>query len=208
VSDETKPLDNPDGVTPPEDLSGLKKALDAERSARRELERQIKADQQAKDSERTKLEQAELERKGEWEKLKTSVETEKANLAKERDAAHHKYRTHLTRTAAIEAIAAADGIPEALLPHVESALEVVQGPDGSDQVLVKGAPGTSVKDFVASLRDSKAWGFKGTGANGGGAPPPGGKPSTQTKTMPRSQFFQLSPTAQLAHTRAGGTVTD
>ena len=73
----------------------------------------------------------------------------------------------------MEAIQAAGGIPKALLPHVQGALEVVQ--DGEDyKVIVKGDPGKKLDAFIAGLKTEMPWGFNGSGASGGGAPQSGG----------------------------------
>ena len=195
-----------DGKFHLEGNDGLKSALQKERDARQAAEKALKAEAEAKTAREKEAEEAKARATGDFEKLKLSMEAE-AKAAKE-EAAAYKARilTERRDRAAMEAIVAANGIPEALMPHVTSHLEVV--PEGDDfKVLVKGNPAKKVTDFVASLKDAKPWGFQPSGANGGGTPANGGTPNG-TKTLTRTDFDKLSPSAKSSHVKAGGAVTD
>lgn len=177
-----------------EDTSGLKSALEKERKARSEYEKAAKRYEGLGKSpeEITELvkaqeeaEKAKLEQKGEWEKLKAQLlENHKKELGT-RDEAVQKMRTtlesFLVDAAATEAIATAKGIPQLLLPHVKSAVKVVEE-DGKYLVRVVGKDGTprmnakgeflGIKDLVSEMRESDifARAFDGSGTSGGGSP--------------------------------------
>ena len=180
-----------DGI---EDTSGLKSALEKERKTARELEKLARQYQglgkspdeiaelvkAQEESEKNKLEQ-----KGEWEKLKAQLlESHKKELSA-RDEAVQKMKgtleSYLVDAAATEAIAAAKGIPQLLLPHVKSAVKVIEedgkyqvrvvGPDGSPRMNAKGEF-LGIKDFVSEMRESEVFSraFEGTGTTGSGTP--------------------------------------
>jgi hypothetical protein len=178
------------------DVSGLTSALDKERKAGREAERQLKAwtalgrgpdeiagllaaqdDALARDA----------ERKGEWDKLKAQISgRHQAELAA-RDAALAKMRAGLERqlvdAAATAEVAAQKGAAALLLPHLRGQLKLVEDEAGGFAVRVVDASGEiradargqplSVKDLVAELRQSEAFAraFDGAGTSGGGMPP-------------------------------------
>ena len=182
------------GVDSLEDTSGLKSALEKERKTARELEKLARQYQglgkspeeiaelvkAQEESEKSKLEQ-----KGEWEKLKAQLlESHKKELAA-RDEAVQKMKgtleSYLVDAAATEAIAAAKGIPQLLLPHVKSAVKVIEedgkyqvrvvGPDGSPRMNAKGEF-LGIKDYVSEMRESEVFSraFEGTGTTGSGTP--------------------------------------
>ena len=177
-----------------EDTNGLKSALEKERKARSEYEKAVRKYEglgkspeeiaelvkAQEESEKNKLEQ-----KGEWEKLKAQLlESHKKELAA-RDEAVQKMKgtleSYLVDAAATEAIAAAKGIPQLLLPHVKSAVKVIEedgkyqvrvvGPDGSPRMNAKGEF-LGIKDFVSEMRESEVFSraFEGTGTTGSGTP--------------------------------------
>jgi len=177
-----------------EDTNGLKSALEKERKARSEYERAVRKyeglgkspDEIAElvkaqeESEKSKLEQ-----KGEWEKLKAQLLDSHKKELTARDEAVQKMKgtleSYLVDAAATEAIAAAKGIPQLLLPHVKSAVKVIEedgkyqvrvvGPDGSPRMNAKGEF-LGIKDFVSEMRESEIFSraFEGTGTTGSGTP--------------------------------------
>ena len=205
MSEENKtPPTPPPGETPPEDTSALKKALDAERQARKELERTIKAKEQAEAEAKANAERAELERKGEWEKLKANVEAEKAALAKERDEAQGRFKAHLIKSQVTAAIAAAKGDP-LLLKLVESDFEAVLDPDGNHRVITKGGDSKTPALHIEALKKDPAYGrfFDGSGTSGGGAPagngaPPAGKSWNDMSLDERTTLFKTDKPRALA----------
>ena len=180
-----------DGI---EDTSGLKSALEKERRARSEYERAArqyqglgKSPEEIAELVRAQedTEKSRLEQKGEWEKLKNQLlDSHKKELAARDEAVKAMKGTlesYLVDAAATEAIEAAKGIPQLLLPHVKSAVKVIEedgkyqvrvvGPDGSPRMNAKGEF-LGIKDFVSEMRDSEIFGraFDGAGTTGGGAP--------------------------------------
>ena len=180
-----------DGI---EDTSGLKSALEKERKARADFEKMAKQYQglgkspeeiaelvkKHEESEREKL-----ENKGEWDKLKAQLlESHKKELAA-RDEAVQKMKatleSYLVDASATEAIAAARGVPQLLLPHVKASVKVVEeegkyhvrvvDKDGSPRMNSKGEY-LSIKDLVAEMRESDVFAraFEGNGTSGSGAP--------------------------------------
>lgn len=182
------------GVDGIEDTSGLKSALDKERKARSDYEKTVRQYQglgkspeeiaelvkAQEESEKNKLEQ-----KGEWEKLKAQLLDSHKKELSARDEAVQKMKgtleSYLVDAAATEAIAAAKGIPQLLLPHVKSAVKVIEedgkyqvrvvGPDGSPRMNAKGEF-LGIKDFVSEMRESEVFSraFDGSGTTGSGTP--------------------------------------
>lgn len=177
-----------------EDTNGLKSALEKERKARSEYEKTVRQYQGLGKSpdeiaELVRLhEEAEknkLEQKGEWDKLKAQLLDSHKKELSARDEAVQKMKgtleSYLVDAAATEAIAAAKGIPQLLLPHVKSAVKVIEedgkyqvrvvGPDGSPRMNAKGEF-LGIKDLVAEMRESEIFSraFEGTGTTGSGTP--------------------------------------
>ena len=182
---------NVDGI---EDTAGLKSALEKERKTAKELDKLVRQFQGLGKSpeeiaelvkSQEDAEKAKLEQKGEWEKLKAQLlESHKKELATRDEAVQEMKGTlesYLVDAAATEAIAAAKGIPQLLLPHVKSAVKVIEedgkyqvrvvGPDGSPRMNAKGEF-LGIKDFVSEMRESEVFSraFEGTGTTGSGTP--------------------------------------
>lgn len=151
---------------------GLKSALQKERERANAAEKALKERERQEADAKAAKEREDLERKGEYEKLKASLEAENKAAKERAEALESKIRNGARDRAAMEAIQAANGIPKALLPHIQGQLEVIA--DGEDyKVVVKGDPGKKLTDFVAGLKADMPWGFNGSGASGGGAPQSG-----------------------------------
>lgn len=151
---------------------GLKSALQKERERANAAERALKERERKEADEKAAKEREEQEKRGEWDKLKATYEADTKAARERAEALEAKLRNGARDRAAMEAIQAANGIPKALLPHIQGQLEVI--PDGEDfKVVVKGNPGQKLTDFVAGLKADMPWGFNGSGASGGGAPQPG-----------------------------------
>ena len=176
------------------------------RQERDELAKALKDREKAEADAKTAQERAELERKGDYEKLKSSLETDAKDAKSKLEALETRLRNSARDRAAMEAVQAVKGIPKALLPHITPLLEVI--PEGDEfRVVVKGDPGKKLPDFVASLKDEMPWGFEGSGASGSGTPSGGGS-AASGKALNRNAFSQLNPSDQFAHIKTGGTVTD
>jgi hypothetical protein len=202
-----------------EDTSGLKSALEAERRAAREASKQAAAwkalgktpdEIQALVDAQAKAEQERLTKAGDWDKLakqmndahaqelntlKSTLETKDKALAK-----------HLVDSAAVNAIAAAKGVPELLLPHIRSAVKVIEE-NGDYAVRVVDSTGSprvngkgeflSIKDLVSEMRQSEVFGraFDGSGASGSGA-------QTSSARQQTKDLSHLPPTERMTAARA------
>jgi predicted GIY-YIG superfamily endonuclease len=181
-----------DGV---EDTSGLKNALAAERRRASDLEKKVKGwersgktpDEIAELIEAQEARaQSEAEKKGEWDKLKAQMNTaHQAELGKKDEslaAMRRRLSTELVDKNAVAEIAAAGGVPDLLLPHVQRHAKVdddfnvtVVDAQGGPRVKGNGDPFT-IKDLVAEMKASDVFGraFNGSGQSGGGTPPANG----------------------------------
>lgn len=201
-----------DGI---EDNSGLKSALEKERKRARELEKTAKAYEGVGMTPeeiaelvkaREEAEKASLEKKGEWEKLKSQMLEKHQKDLESRDGEVKKMKqtleSYLVDAAATEAIASAKGIPQLLLPHVKSAVKVVEE-DGAYKVRVMGQDGPrvnangeflSIKDLVAEMRESEIFSraFEGSGVSGSGASPAVTRPSGASHRITRADARDAS----------------
>lgn len=219
-----------------EDPAAMKGALQKERAARAAAEKAAKtwADMgytpeqiaEMADSAR-KAEETRAEKAGEWDKLRAQLNDRHAadlkKAAADTDAARQVadgFRARLERqlidSSAISAIAAAQGVPDLLLPHVRQAVRAVEeggeyvvrvvDARGDPRVNGKGDP-LSVAELVAEMREHPVFAraFGPSGATGGGASGAGAKGG---KTMTRTQFEALPPAERHASLRDGFSVTD
>lgn len=134
-------------------------------------------------------EEERLNKAGEWEKLRAQMnekhaadlEAERTNSTRMRGALDR----HLIDAAATAAIAAAKGVPQLLLPHVQRHMKVVEengeyvaqvvDAKGDPRINGKGEPLT-VADLVAEMRQSEIFGraFEASGQSGSGKQPGNG----------------------------------
>ena len=213
-----------------EDPTGLKSALDKERTAARDAVAQAKAwkqlgktpeEIQALVDAQAQAERDKLTKAGEWDKLKLQMtEQHQAELAKRDDsnkAMRGQLEKHLVDAAAATALAAAEGSPELLLPHVKSKVKVIEesGEFAVRIVDAKGDPRVNTKgeflsmaDLVGEMRQNPVYapGFKAPNASGGGARPSAG--GGGAKVLTRKQFDAMDPVTQRAELKAGATLTD
>jgi hypothetical protein len=217
-------------VTGVEDTTGLKSALAAERKAAQEATRQAAAwkslgktpdEIQALVAAQAQAEQDKLTKAGDWDKLAKQMNDQhtleisgiKATL-EVKDKALSK---HLVDSAAVTAIAAAKGVPELLLPHIRSAVKVIEE-NGDYVVRVLDASGSprvngkgeflTIKDMVGEMRQSEVFGraFDGTGATGSGSSQQRG--GGGAKAITRTAFDAMGQPERVTYIRGGGTVTD
>lgn len=153
------------------------KTIDKVRQERDEAIKALKEREKAEADARSAAERVAMEQKGDYEKLKASLEADRAQLVKERDAAVAAHKDALVTSALAAAISEHKGSPH-LAKLLRDQLEGVIA-DGESKVLVKGKPEMSPSDFVKSLKADPAYGqlFEGSGASGGGAPVGGGQGS-------------------------------
>jgi DNA-binding transcriptional MerR regulator len=183
------------GVDGLEDTGGLKTALQKERADRAAYEKQVKAWQglgKSPDEIKELLEaQARADedkatKAGEWDKLKAQMNEKHEAALRSKDetisAMRKRLNAELVDAKAVAAIAAAKGVPELLLPHVQRHVKVdadfnVQVVDdkGDPRVNGKGEPLT-IADLVAEMRGSEVFGraFEGSGQSGSGKQPGNG----------------------------------
>lgn len=203
------------------DVGPLNKALNAERRRAEALEKKVSAWEKAgKTPEEiesliaanTQAENEKLEKAGEWQKLRDQMNAEHAKVvkglqdqiaAKDGEVKTIKSRMEgfLIQSQATAAIAAAKGVPELLLPHVQKHVKIVEehgepvlrvvDAQGGPRVNGKGEP-LPLSDLITELKASDLYGraFEGSGSSGSGAPPAGGgngKPPSG-KFQKRSDF--------------------
>lgn len=189
-----------------EDTTGLKTALQKERKTASDLQKQTNA---WKAIGRTPEEIQELleaqearqlteaEKKGEWDKLKTQMNSAHETALKSKDetigAMRKRLEAELVDAKATAAIAAAKGVPELLLPIVQRFVKVdddfnVQVVDakGDPRVNGKGEP-LSITDLISEMKENEVYGraFEGSGHSGSGTRPNnggGGTPPGQAKS--------------------------
>jgi len=209
-----------DGI---EDTSGLKSALEKERKARADFEKMAKQYQGLgmTPEEITELvkareeaERGNLEKKGEWDKLKAQLlESHKKEITALEEAVQKMKATlesYLVDASATEAIAAAKGVPQLLLPHVKASVKVVEeegkyhvrvvDKDGSPRMNSKGEY-LGIKDLVAEMRESEIFmrAFDGDGTSGSNAPS-----STATKKFSQGDWQKMTPQQRVEAARAAG----
>ena len=184
-----------------EDPVALKSALDKERRAARDGSREVAAwkalgktpeDIAALLEEREQAEREKLSKAGEWDKLKGQMtEQHQAEIAKREQAAsalRGQLERHLVDAAATSALAAAEGSPELLLPHVKAKVRVVEEA-GEFLVRVVDAAGNprvdakgeflSIAELVSEMRQNPVYApcfpkAQGSNAPGGHQAPRGG----------------------------------
>ena len=212
-----------------EDPVGLKSALGKERDRAKAAEQQAAAwrnlgktpdEIAALVAAQAQAENDKLAKAGEWDKLKAQMNDQhQAALKAESDKTSAKDKAlskYLVDSAAVTAIASAKGVPELLLPHVRSAVKVIEE-NGDYHVRVVDSTGNprvnakgdflSIADLVGEMRSSDVFGraFESSGANGGGAT--GGIAAGQ-KTITRAQFDALTPIARAKAMTSGVSLTD
>lgn len=181
-----------EGIEP---VDGLKSALAAERKRAKDFEAKVKRWESLgkSDEEIAELlkkaedhELSEAERKGEWDKLRAQMNEKHEAALRGKDetisAMRARLNAELVDAKAVAAIAAAKGVPELLLPHVQRHVKVddefnvhVVDAKGDPRVGAKGEPLT-IADLVAEMRQSEVFGraFEGSGQSGSGKLPGNG----------------------------------
>ena len=187
-----------------EDTSALKGALQKERKAAEtaskmvkrweslgktpdEIEELLAAQQKADEEKATKA--------GEWDKLRAQMNEKHQSDLRQKDETLAQMRKRLEGelidSRAVSAIAAAKGIPDLLLPHVQRHVKVdenynvvVVDAKGDPRVNGKGEPLT-ISDLVSEMKQSDIFGraFEGSGQSGSGMQPGngGGNPQATVK---------------------------
>lgn len=188
--------------------SGAKSAIQKERDRAEAAEKLLKERETAEAKAKADAEKAKLEAAGDYEKLKAAMEAEKKALQEEKDKATAGLKSYLLKSELTAAIAQHKGNPH-LEKLVMDQFEAVLSPDGQHKVIVKGDPSKTPAQFIESLKTDASYGafFEGSGVSGGGAGP-AGKAAQGVKTISRTDFMNLSPTARIAHTKGGGVVND
>lgn len=194
-----------DGI---EDTSGLKTALQKERTERQAKEKTVKQwekfgktpeEIEALLDAQAKLDEDKATKAGEWDKLRAQMNTKHAEEIKARDdklaAKDKSLHRFLIDSQATAALAAAKGVPDLLLPHVQRHVRVAENNGeftvqvvnaaGEPRVNGKGEP-LSISDLVSEMKQSEIFGraFDGSGQSGSGTQPAngsGGTPNVKTK---------------------------
>jgi hypothetical protein len=221
------------------ETAGLKNALAAERKAKADFEKALKGFEGIDPEEARRLkaeaEQVALDKlksKGDWEtREKQLQERLAADLKKHQDQyageiakrdeegkrLRQSLERHLIEAEATAAIAAAGGVPELLLPHVKSAVKVIEengefvarvmGADGNPRIAdVKGTP-FKIANLVEELKGNQVFGraFAASNAGGSGAPnnTAGGGGGSITLSREQARDPQAYRAAKAAAEKAG-----
>lgn len=212
-----------------EDTSGLKSALEKERTAARNASKQASAwqslgktpeeIQELLEAQR-QAEEKKLQGAGEFDKLKQQIlDQHKVELGK-KDETVSKMRSnlerHLVDAQAVAAISELKGVPALLLPHVKSHVKVVEDGDqfvtrvvdasGNPRVNGKGEF-LSIKDLVSEMRQDTIFGraFEPEGTSGSGAQSGGGAAGKKTATQ--AQIDAMRPKDRASFFAGGGVVS-
>lgn len=182
-------------------IENERKMTKAERAKAKAWEELGKAPDEIKEllTERERREAEKAEKDGNWETLKKQMldqhlkELEKER--KEKDTLLGALKQNLVNATAANAIATVGGIPQLLMPHIESHVKVVQE-DGQYQVRVLDAKGEprinangdflTIKDLVEEMRNDQIFSrcFNGSGMSGSGSSGnTGGGSSNQKKAL-------------------------
>jgi len=130
-------------------------------------------------------------------------------LSSERDSLHDRLKRTIVKNAALSAISKHEGRARALLPHVESAVDVRFNDDGTEELIVlderrqprvspsQGSTGyMSVEEYVQELKGDPDFrgNFKGTDASGGGLDQPGppGQPQHIDPKLPAVERLKIA----------------
>lgn len=186
------------------DTNGLKSAYERTKEEARKYQKQARAlEELGKTPEEIRElldraaqhEQAEAERKGEWDKLRQQMVDKHTkqleSVDNEKKALRQTLERYLVEAEATRLLAEAKGNATVLLPHVKNQTRVVEE-NGEYHVRVVDAKGDprvdasgnylTIKDLVTEMHSSDVFGcaFQGTGATGSGMLPNnsgGGKPT-------------------------------
>lgn len=202
-----------------DDGAELKRAKDHEKRARQDAERklaEVLPQLEALTEERDGLLKGTIP-KGDVDRLEASwkdkLAKREAALTGELDGLKGSLNTLLVDSVATKLASelAVPGSADLLIPHIKSRLGAEQR-EGNYTTVVRdkdGKPSALTVDelknefvtnpaFAPVIVASKASGGGASQSNGGGA----------AKTVKRSDFASMNPAQQMAHTKAGGTVTD
>lgn len=143
----------------------------------------LKAKEKAEEEGKRKAEEELALKRGEFDKVRAQDQEALKKAQDENAALMARIQNGARDRALMEALAdpSVKGIPKALLPHLQSQVEVLA--DGEDyKVVPKGNPGQKLTEFISGLKKDMPWGFEGANANGGGAKNPGAPPSGDAPT--------------------------
>lgn len=142
-----------------------------------------------------------------WDKMKKDLETGFNTKLQAKDgelqAMGKTLQKYLVTTAAVQAIAAHKGVPDLLLPHIQSRTKVIK--DGEDYAVRvvddSGDPRgnasggfMTVEDLVKELKSSPTFGraFESEAPNGGGKPPGSGNKPPVSKPGEKSSVDKIA----------------
>jgi len=195
----------------PEEVTGLKSALDKERKAREEYEKRLKTfegidPEEAKKQKETarKAEEEKAKQAGQWENWKAQMQqqfdTEKSALLKQVEALKSSLHQEMVGARATAAIAEAKGVPALLLPHIGADVVEEEGKpvvrivkDGKVRYGKSGEPMT-IAERIAEMREDEIFGraFEPASPGGSGAQSGNKAGSAGGKTMTRAEFNKLN----------------
>lgn len=160
-----------------------------------------------------KAEQDRLTKKGEWDKLKEQLDKRHADELAKATEAHNKLLSDLKRSQLTNVLTEKGVLPDRakyLVHELDSQVELVSDESGFSLRKIGGIGDAA--EFTAMIENIKATSpffFAASNASGSGATGSQAGANPSAKTMRRSDFEALSPSAQMSFiTKDGGSVTE
>lgn len=209
---ENKPSETP--AIKPEDFKALQSSVEALEAKNREL---LKEKSDAKKAAETAAAEA-AKKSGDVEALEKSWQQKLNDAVTEKDGKLSEYQKMIdrmtvgTQAQKLAAELALPGSADALLPHIESRLQV-EIKDGQPDIRVLGKDGkpsaASLDDLRKEIEENKAFAplLVGSKASGSGDVSANGKPASG-KTITRIQFDAMNALDRAAHFKSGGKIVD
>lgn len=217
-----------DGV---EDTGVLKRSLENAKRERKEAKDALDEFKGVDPAEYARLKQeasdrelASATKKGEFEKLKEQMvgkhQQELGDKDKTLSGMRAALESYLIDSEATRELAEVKGAPTLMLPHVRAQVKVIEeegkfvarvvDKDGNPRIGDASGEPMSIKQLVAEMRASEAFGraFEASGASGSGAPSGGAGGTPGKKQYRLAEFNAMSALARAAAMAAGATITD
>jgi len=197
------------------DVSGLKKKLDELMDESKAAKRKAKEIEEAAERERAEA----LAKSGDVESLRKSYDEKFGKTKTEYETQIQNYQQQLQRltvgqtATTLAAELAIPGSAPVLLPHIQARLSM-EIRDGQPVTVVMSADGKpsamTIEELKTELSANPAFApiIAASKAAGGGASGSGNGGGAAKKTVTRSQFDSMTPSAKSEYVKSGGTITN
>jgi hypothetical protein len=190
-----------------EDVTGLKSALEKERSARRDLEKRMKTALSEDDLEEYARLKAEADKGKDKDEILKSMrarhEKELEQSRQEASAVKARLEKTVLESTATQLLAKHGGNVSLLLPHILGQLRPEEI-DGNLSVVPASA--ATIDDVMSGLKSTYPQAFAAPANSGSGAG--GGHGGAGVRKMSSSEFNSMRPKEQAAFVNAGGSITE